>query len=302
MNALLVLALSSAACWLFAGGRSPWRTPPRRPARHGPGAFAGQRPPPQESLPRLVRQLASLLAAGRTGPILWGAMAQVLAAEQRRAQGAAGAGAGAGARGQAGAEGADSARTANTQRQQVAGTGQLTQSASGPDAALLLVLAVQRASAMGLPTASAIRNACGESAGHGGGRRQGSGTLTPQQRRTWLDVAACFEVCEVSGAPVAAVLDRLAAAIEADHDAAALRETALAGPRATVRLLTWLPFVGLGLGMVMGVDPLEALFGSPVGWTVLAAGVGFAVVGRAWSAKMISSAARPVQTLSGRRR
>lgn len=297
MNTLLVFALSSAACWLFAGGRTPWRTPPRRPARHGPGAFARQRPPPQESLPRLVRQLASLLAAGRTGPILWSAMAQVLAAEQRRVQGA-----GAEARGRVGAGGADLARAAGAQRQQMAGTGRAGQSASGPDATLLLVLAVQRASAMGLPTASAIRNACGESAGHGGERRQGSGTLTPQQRRTWLDVAACFEVCEASGAPVAAVLDRLAAAIEADHDAAALRETALAGPRATVRLLTWLPFVGLGLGMVMGVDPLAALFGSPVGWTVLAAGVGFAVVGRTWSAKMISSAARPVQTLSGRRR
>lgn len=296
MNAFLVLALSSTACLLFAGGRSPWRTSPWRPARNGRGAFVRNRHPPQESLPRLVRQLASLLAAGRTGPILWGAMVQVLAAEQRRVQGAAG------ARGRSGFGAGNSAGAAGAPRHQLAGTGQAGQSAPAPDATLLLVLEVQRASAMGLPTAAAIRSACRDSAGHGAGRRPGSGTLTAQQRRTWLEVAACFEVCEASGAPVAAVLDRLAAALEADHDAAALRETALAGPRATVRLLSWLPFVGLGLGMVMGVDPLAALFGSPVGWTVLAAGVGFAAAGRTWSAKMISAAARPVQTPSGRRR
>jgi tight adherence protein B len=117
----------------------------------------------------------------------------------------------------------------------------------------------------------------------------------------WLDVAACFEVCEASGAAVGAVLERLANTIEADQDAAALRETALAGPRATVRLLSWLPFIGLGLGMVMGVDPLTALLGGPVGWTVMAAGAGFAIAGWAWSARMIAAAARPVQLTAGRR-
>ncbi|MFQ4150117.1 hypothetical protein AAGW05_15745 [Arthrobacter sp. LAPM80] len=111
----------------------------------------------------------------------------------------------------------------------------------------------------------------------------------------WLDVAACFEVCEDSGASVAGVLERLADTIEADQDAAALRETALAGPRATMRLLSWLPFIGLGLGVLMGVDPLAVLFGHPMGWAVLGAGVGFAVVGRIWSARMIADAARPAQ-------
>ncbi|WP_074712255.1 type II secretion system F family protein [Arthrobacter alpinus] len=111
----------------------------------------------------------------------------------------------------------------------------------------------------------------------------------------WLDIAACFDVCEASGAPVAAVLERLATTLEADHDAAALRETALSGPRATVKLLTWLPVLGLGLGMLMGVDPISALLGSSLGWLVLAAGVGFAVAGRAWSASMIAKAARPIE-------
>lgn len=119
--------------------------------------------------------------------------------------------------------------------------------------------------------------------------------MAPEQQRMWLDVAACFDVCAASGAPVAEVLRRLAATIEAEHDAAALRETALAGPRATVRLLNWLPFMGLGLGMVMGVDPIAVLLGSPAGWLLLAAGLGCVVAGRAWSSALIAAAARPAE-------
>ena len=38
-------------------------------------------------------------------------------------------------------------------------------------------------------------------------------------------------------------------------------------------LLTWLPVMGLGLGMALGVDPLAMLFGTPLGMAALAAGV-----------------------------
>ncbi|MHA7306527.1 type II secretion system F family protein [Arthrobacter sp. TMN-49] len=109
----------------------------------------------------------------------------------------------------------------------------------------------------------------------------------------WLELAACFEVCEASGAAVVGVLNRLAASIEAEQDAVALRETALAGPRATVRLLSWLPLIGLGLGIAMGVDPIGALLGGPLGWAVLATGVTFTLAGWAWSTKMIATAAAP---------
>ncbi|MHA7268533.1 type II secretion system F family protein [Arthrobacter sp. HLT1-20] len=230
----------------------------------------------------MVRQLASLLAAGRTGPALWGALGHVLAVE------------------------ADSATGVQGDRRENLWPAGRSQAPSelpqlrinGPpraaDATILLVLAVQRASALGLPASASIREACAAALVHGPGNTTVRGAaLTVRQHGTWLELAACFEVCEVSGAAMAAVLNRLAAAIEAEQDAAALRETALAGPRATVRLLSWLPFIGLGLGTTMGVDPIGALLGGPLGWAVMAAGVACALAGWAWSRKMISDAAAP---------
>ncbi|WP_449374427.1 hypothetical protein [Arthrobacter psychrolactophilus] len=167
-------------------------------------------------------------------------------------------------------------------------------------------LTVERASALGLPTATAIRNACTTGAlknnGHTNGWGSRRGELGTEQIRMWLDIAACFDVCEASGAPVAEVLERLATSVEAEHDAAALRETALAGHRATVKLLTWLPLLGLGLGILMEVDPLSALLGSPLGWAVLLAGAVFAVVGRAWSGSMIAHAAQTMGPSARRRK
>lgn len=294
MTALLIFALAATACALFGfHGRQWWAAghdggpaPPDRKTRHQAAS--------SEALPRLVRQLAALLAAGRTGPTLWQAMAHVLAMEHERTQGAV--------RKKPGGYPAGShpqRPNADTPGlRSLTGTGR----AKEANAPLLLVISVQRASELGLPTATAIRASCrtAPSTSRTVGGKAGQGALTREQRRLWLDIAACFEVCEASGAPVASVLERLAGTLEADHDAAAQRETALAGPRATVRLLGWLPLVGLGLGMLMGVDPLGALLGSPTGWSVLAAGAGFAVLGRVWSARMIRHAAAPAPIPSKR--
>lgn len=287
MSALIVLVLSGTACCLISLHRQAWPVVPRRNSVRS-RASARRSGPHEEALPRLIRQLASLLAAGRTGPLLWRALALVLTVEQNRSR--------------------EQARTPSPE------SIQLAPRRHGPlpawervqmDVTLQLVLTVERASALGLPTAPAVRSACSNFAGVGRGgfgRSARRGGLTSEQVRVWLDIAACFDVCEASGAPVAAVLERLATMLEADHDAAALRETALAGPRATVKLLTWLPFLGLGLGMLMGVDPMAALLGSPLGWAVVAAGTGFAVAGRAWSASMIANAARPIEGSDGRRK
>lgn len=250
MNVVLLL-LSCCGCWaLFAVQRPGWGRPrTSRSTQRGKRGRGRQRLEP-EALPRLVRQVAALLAAGRTGPVLWGALGQVLA-------------------------GGD-------------GRGRAGPVAAKNEATLMLVFAVERASALGLPTDVALRSACQVLDTGGRFHRR----VDPAQKRMWLDMAACFHVCEASGAPVAGVLERLAATLEAEQDAAALRETALAGPRATVRLLNWLPFLGLALGIFMGVDPLAVLLGGPRGWMLLAAGLVLVLAGRAWSARMIAAAAR----------
>lgn len=282
MRALLLLPLMGAAGCLFAVNTSVWRVPPHTAGTHWPGPSGREKQGAAEDLPRLVRQLASLLAAGRTGSTLWGALAHVVAVEAdsaARARGGNGRNAWSGGRSQA-----------TPARTQLRGIGP----PQPAGATLLLVMAVQRASALGLPAGASIRDACASAPVKASGHQTARGAaLTAGQHKMWLELAACFEVGEASGAAVAGVLNRLAASIEAEQDAAAQRETALAGPRATVRLLSWLPFIGLGLGMVMGVDPVGALLGGPLGWVVLAIGVTFALAGWAWSTRMISSAAVP---------
>ena len=260
-GSVLIFMVSAMGVWLLFTGMAAVQHTAKRGALPPRGAtLRSRRETEAESLPRLVRQLAALLAAGRTGPELWGVLAHVLAAEPHP--------------------------TGTVRRWFVAG--KPVAEKAGNTATVSMLLGVQRASVLGLSSAAAIRSACAPNLSKE--RRRAPG-LSAGQRQMWLEIAACLDVCEASGAPVGAVLNRLAGTLEADFDAVALRETALAGPRATVRLLGWLPFIGLGLGMAMGVDPLAVLFGSAVGWAVLAAGIIFTVTGRVWSAALISQAA-----------
>jgi tight adherence protein B len=112
-----------------------------------------------------------------------------------------------------------------------------------------------------------------------------------REGRIWSQLAACFDIAEASGCPLADVLTRFAAQLEVEDDAHAARQTALAGPKATVRLLTWLPLMGLGLGMALGVDPLAILLGTPLGLAALAAGIALTIAGRFWSARLVAAAA-----------
>ncbi len=115
--------------------------------------------------------------------------------------------------------------------------------------------------------------------------------LSGREPRIWFELAACFDIAEASGCPLADVLTRFAAQLEVEDDAEAARQTALAGPKATVSLLTWLPLMGLGLGIALGVDPFAILVGTPLGLAALAAGAGLTAAGRIWSSRLVRAAA-----------
>lgn len=151
-------------------------------------------------------------------------------------------------------------------------------------ASIEVLAAARAAAANGIPVSAAIRRALS-----GGGAVGAS--VRHRDARIWADLAACFDIAEASGCPLADVLTRFAAQLEVEDDAEAARQTALAGPKATVALLTWLPVLGLGLGAALGVDPLAVLLGTPLGLAALAAGVGLTVAGRIWSAKLVAAAA-----------
>lgn len=157
---------------------------------------------------------------------------------------------------------------------------------------LSMLAAARSASMRGSPVGEAIRSA---GAGHRGRTRaiRSGGAASDGDSRVWEQLAACFDIAEASGCPLADVLTRFAAQLDAEDDAEAARQTALAGPKATVRLLTWLPVLGLGLGMLLGVDPLGTLLGTPLGMAALAAGCSLTFAGRFWSARLVRAATGP---------
>lgn len=165
------------------------------------------------------------------------------------------------------------------------------------------MLAAARAAALrGSPVAAAIRSTAagaflaGSASGAGsagGAVGRAANRAVGREQRVWGELAACFDIAEASGCPLADVLTRFAAQLEAEDDSEAARQTALAGPRATVRLLSWLPLLGLGLGMILGVDPVRILLGTPFGMAALATGSALTVAGRIWSARLVRAAAGP---------
>lgn len=289
MAALLTTLLLAAACVLLLRSRSAVRFPPG-PDRsvgspHGEAPVAGgpQRPMTRAEsvpgsvrsfgklrilssgwavrtgaasaadpwlMPMLVHQLASLLEAGRSPQMVW---AEAAASYVRFRQSS------------------------------VPGR---TSYDPDTDPLLTVLLAADRSAALGHSVAPVLRS-------HGswtGTGKKNDDASRSRMRRIWAELAACWDVAELSGAPLSRLLSRYAAALEAELDCDAARQTALAGPRATVKLLAWLPLFGLGLGLLMGVDPVGILLGTPVGLGALAAGALLMVVGRIWSQRMVAAA------------
>ena len=243
------------------GGRLPeaaaalgrgWRA--RLPMRHGGRATRSEVP-----MTVLAQQLAALLKGGRAPAQLWEDLWLLYGDPSPEGFPTDGSGRRDGLPGRAGALGATSRD---------------------------IVAAARAAALRGSPVAAAIRTRASPDHGRGGPR-----SYDRRERAVWMELAACFDVAEASGCPLADVLTRFAAHLESDGDARAARQTALAGPKATVRILTWLPFLGLGIGVLLGVDPWTILLGTPWGTAALGAGVALTAAGRIWSARLVRAAA-----------
>lgn len=116
----------------------------------------------------------------------------------------------------------------------------------------------------------------------------GSGTAVHDGR-----VAAVLAACRVAdelGAPLAPTLDLVAAALAADAQAEAEIAAALAGPRASARLVGWLPVLGLLLGLAIGADPVAVLTSGGAGTAAGVAGLVALVGGRWWTASLVRRA------------
>ena len=99
-------------------------------------------------------------------------------------------------------------------------------------------------------------------------------------------------VADQLGAPVADVLECCAQGLAEAEEGAGQRRSAMAAPRATARLLAWLPLAGLGLGVLLGVDPLVVFADGGLGTASLLLGLLLMLLGRRWSALLVGRAQR----------
>ena len=119
---------------------------------------------------------------------------------------------------------------------------------------------------------------------------ENSTRMRPHSRERLHDLQLSLRMSESAGAPLATSLERAAEHAEERIDALLGRQSALAAPRATGRILSWLPLLGVGLGVLMGSDPVGVLTGSILGVLTGLLGLGLAFAGRRWTAALVHRA------------
>jgi tight adherence protein B len=97
-----------------------------------------------------------------------------------------------------------------------------------------------------------------------------------------LELARAWQVSGQTGAPMAATLEQVAAALVAEQDLKAVVAGELSAPRATGKVMAVLPGCGVGLGYLLGGEPVGWLLGGPLGWGCLLTGVVLACLGVLW--------------------
>lgn len=101
-----------------------------------------------------------------------------------------------------------------------------------------------------------------------------------------LTLARAWELCRLTGAPVAPVIDRVAESMRADHKTQSTVSAELAAPRATGQLMAFLPVIGIGMGYMVGGDPIDFLTSTVPGLACLIVGVGLACCGVLWTERL----------------
>jgi tight adherence protein B len=123
-------------------------------------------------------------------------------------------------------------------------------------------------------------------------QQAGEGAAGP----AWCSLSAAWRVATTSGAPLAPALRGFADGLRDREAARRDIEVALAGPRATARIVMVLPAVAVCLALVIGVDLLATLT-TPVGAASIGAGVALIAVARVWMRRLLRAAAPPAPTV-----
>ncbi|WP_293699339.1 type II secretion system F family protein [uncultured Agrococcus sp.] len=128
------------------------------------------------------------------------------------------------------------------------------------------------------------------------------GGIPIERARDYLDVEpsgddaaqvrASLRVAERAGSGIASALDAIAASARERAGLQRTLRTAMAGPRATARLVMLLPLLGPLLALAMGFNPLRALLAGPIGIIAVVTGVALMVCAWCWSRAIVRTASR----------
>lgn len=105
-------------------------------------------------------------------------------------------------------------------------------------------------------------------------------------------VGSSWDVAIESGSAPARLLGRLSDLLTTVASSMRQAEVAAAGPRASIRLVMWLPIASLLLAQLAGIPALAVLLTTPVGVTMLVAGVVMLGAARVWLTTLITRAQR----------
>ncbi len=150
----------------------------------------------------------------------------------------------------------------------------LAEAAHGPLAPALT--AIDGAVAAGAPVAESVLAA--------------TATASPDEATAWRGLAAAWAVATEAGASLAPTLREFSVSLRALGQNQRDLATALAGPRATARLVMALPAVGVLFGVALGFDPLGVLFTTAPGAVCLLLGVALMVAAQLWNRRLLAGA------------
>jgi tight adherence protein B len=99
----------------------------------------------------------------------------------------------------------------------------------------------------------------------------------------WERIAVCWQLAQTHGLAIAALMQTAQRDIVERERFSARVEAGMAGARTTGTVLAGLPVLGIGLGQLIGADPVGFLLSGGVGGWLLVIGVALACVGLIWS-------------------
>lgn len=108
-------------------------------------------------------------------------------------------------------------------------------------------------------------------------------------------LARAWQVSTQTGAPLAHSLEQVSKALTAEVALRSVVASELSAARATGKIMAVLPLLGLGMGYLLGGDPLQFLLSKSWGWGCLIVGVALASAGVLWIDKLAQPTMQPGQ-------